>query len=287
MKYIKPIFCAIGMCALGALPGTALAAAEPVGSAIIIKENVFGFGADGARDLSVSDAVYRNEEISAASQSHGELELSDGSKIIVGENSIVLLDDFVVGDGGFRSGSIKVVKGAFRFITGSSKKGAFKVSTPKATIGVRGTFFDVYVDDGKETVVLFRGEVSVCTSSGCQIARRACDVIEIGESGTVKRAPFLGSNRANRADRNYNLVTNQKRFSRPLRAPKVLCNARAAMEALNPPINEGRDSRGNYGIDGTVTGSVPATGGTRGGAAGIAPGNDFGGQISNAVDTSD
>lgn len=256
MKYVTPIFRAIGFCAIVALPGTALAAAEPVGSAIVIKQNVFGFSADGARDLRVSDAVYRNEEISAASGSHGELELSDGSKIIVGENSVVLLDDFVVGDGGFRSGSIKVVKGAFRFITGSSKKGAFTVTTPMATIGVRGTFFDVYVGGGKETVVLFRGEVKVCTSSGCQIARRSCDVIEINEAGVVEKAPFLGSWKANKAERDYNLVDNQNRFSKSLRAPKILCNARAAMEALDPASNEGRDWGGDFGIDSTTTASV-------------------------------
>lgn len=277
MKYVTPIFCAIGMCAFGALPGAALAAPERVGSAKIIKENVFGFGIEGARDLRVSDAVYRNEEISAASNSHGELELSDGSKIIVGENSIVLLDDFVVGEGGFRSGSIKVVKGAFRFITGSSKKGAFTVSTPKATIGVRGTFFDVYVGGGKETIVLFRGEVRVCTSSGCQVARRACDVIEIDEAGVVEKAPFLGSNRANSSERNYNLVKNQGRFSRPLRAPKILCNARAAMEALNPETNQGRDRGGDYGIDTTTTASV---GRSASGGKGATTGGSIGGQTS-------
>lgn len=246
MRYLKPFFCAMAICAYGALLGTALAL-EPVGSATLIKKNVIGFGTKGARDLHASDAVYRNEEISAASKSHGELELSDGSKIIVGENSVVLLDDFVLGKKGFKSGTIKVVRGAFRFITGSSKKGAFTVTTPMATIGVRGTFFDVYVERGKESVVLFRGEVNVCTNSGCQVASRACDVVEINSAGVVEKAPFLGSNRANSAERDYNLVENQRRFSRPLRAPRVLCSARAAIEALNPFNRNGQ--HGNDGYD--------------------------------------
>ncbi|MBL4890442.1 MAG: FecR domain-containing protein [Rhizobiaceae bacterium] len=258
MKYGNPIFCVIGVCAYGALLGTALAAAEPVGSAITIRQNVIGFGANGPRDLRVSDAVYRNEEISASIKSHGELELSDGSKIIVGENSIVLLDDFVLGDGGFKSGTIKVVKGAFRFVTGSSKKGTFTVTTPLATIGVRGTFFDVYVGGGKETVVLFRGEVRVCSRFGCQIARRSCDVIEISSAGIVEKAPFLGSSRANSSERDYNLVNNQGRFTKPLRAPKVLCNARAAMESQNPTGNENLDGNDSFGPrgGGDITGSV-------------------------------
>lgn len=262
MKYRNPIFCAIGICAYGAMLGTALAAAQPVGSAIIIKQNVIGFGANGVRDLRVSDAVYRNEEISASIKSHGELELSDGSKIIVGENSIILLDDFVLGDKGFKSETIKVVKGAFRFVTGRSKKGTFTVTTPLATIGVRGTFFDVYVGDGKETVVLFRGEVRVCSRLGCQIARRSCDVIEISSAGIVEKVPFLGSSRAKSSERDYNLVNNQGRFTKPLRAPKVLCNARAAMESLNPAGNEnfgGNDGFGPKG-GGDVTSSVSPRG---------------------------
>ncbi|MBL4725932.1 MAG: FecR domain-containing protein [Rhizobiaceae bacterium] len=288
MKYVKPTFWAVTICAFGALQGSAFAAAEPVGSAIKIKQDVIGFGAGGSRDLRVKDAVYRNEEISAGLKSHGELELSDGSKIIVGENSVVLLDDFVVGKGGFKSGTIKVIKGAFRFVTGSSKKGTFTVTTPKATIGVRGTFFDVYIEGGKETVVLFRGEVRVCSTSGCQIARRACDVIEIDPAGNVSKAPFFGSNRANGSERDYNLVTNQRRFSRPLRAPKILCNARAAMEALNPVGNDGlRGNDGNYGPSGAgdVTGSVSSGGASKGGGGGSGSGpssptgNSFG-QIS-------
>lgn len=257
MKFLTPIFCAVGICAYGALLGTAMAAAEPVGSAIKIKQNVTGFGAGGARNLRVSDAVFRNEEISASSQSHGELELSDGSKIIVGENSVVLLDDFVVGEGGFKSGTIKVVKGAFRFISGRSKKGAFTVTTPLATIGVRGTFFDVYVDGGKETIVLFHGEVSVCTTLGCQIARRACDVVEVNGLGVVSKAPFFGSRRANRSERNFSLAENQRRFSRPLRASRIPCSVRAAMEMRNPgQYDNGRE--GGYGPSdsGDITGSV-------------------------------
>lgn len=259
MKYFKQFFWTIGICAYGATLFGAAAAVEPVGSAIKIKQNVTGIGTDGTRNLRVSDAVYRNEEISAASKSHGELELSDGSKIIVGENSVVLLDDFVVGDGGFKSGTIKVIRGAFRFVTGrSTKKGTFTVTTPMATIGVRGTFFDVYVGGGKETVVLFRGEVRVCSTSGCQIARRACDVIEIDAAGNVGKAPFLGSNRANSSERDYNLVGNQGRFTKPLRAPKVLCNARAAMEALDPSGNQYRNNGGGNGagIDRDHTGST-------------------------------
>ena len=263
MKFLKPIFCAVGICAYGALLGTALAAADPVGSAIKIRQNVTGFGAGGARNLRVKDAVYRNEEISAASKSHGELELSDGSKIIVGENSVVLLDDFVVGDSGFKSGTIKVVKGAFRFISGRSKKGTFTVTTPLATIGVRGTFFDVYVGDGKETIVLFHGEVSVCTSLGCQIARRACDVIEVNALGVVSKAPFFGSRKANRAERNFSLAANQRRFSRPLRASRIPCSARAAMELRNRHQydNESSDGFGPTG-GGDVTGSVSKGGGS-------------------------
>ena len=58
-------------------------------------------------------------------------------------------------------------KGAFRFITGASPKAAYEIKTPTATMGVRGTVFDVFVaDDGETVVLLHEGGVDVCSAPG-------------------------------------------------------------------------------------------------------------------------
>ena len=95
-------------------------AAEAVGKSVKIVNTVNA--SIGNRQLAPADPVFISEQIEAALQSHGEILLNDNSKVIVGENSVVSLDDFVVGAKGFDSGTFNVAKGAFRLVTGNSKR---------------------------------------------------------------------------------------------------------------------------------------------------------------------
>jgi hypothetical protein len=63
----------------------------------------------------------------------------DETKLVVGPNSTMVIDAFVFSDQNTaRQISINAVKGAFRFITGKSPKDVYSITTPTATIGVRG-----------------------------------------------------------------------------------------------------------------------------------------------------
>ena len=217
-------------------------AGEKVGEAATIRNVVTG---SASGKLAVSDPVFSSERISAEAGAHGELRLNDDSLVIVGENSSISLDDFVVDGGGFRNATVKVAKGAFRFITGNSPKKAFKVKTPLSTIGVRGTTFDIYVDEGTgiTRVVLLRGALTVCTpGSACLAADRTCDIIEVKSRSDIKKVPFLRSAKRTRSqERNeFALTEQQGRFQQRWRAPTASCSGRAAQEAM-----ENRQTRNN------------------------------------------
>ena len=228
-------------------------AAQSVGVAKRIQNDVTG--SSDHRKLAKQDSVYRSESISAGSNSFGEIELSDGAKVLVGENSQVSLDDFVVSGGSFNRAGIKVAKGAFRFISGNSRKGAFNLRTPLSTIGVRGTIFDVYVRDGGATdVVLLRGRVDVCGRAGsCAVVDKPCDIVSVGRNGRVNREPFLRSPERSRLEeiRRFPLLNLQWRFSRGYHAPTATCNDRAARllstspEMRGPETPEGPASEGD------------------------------------------
>lgn len=214
-------------CFIGAMMPEALAVDE-VGQSVRIKNQVNA--SINNRSLAPRDPVFTSESISASTNSHGEILLNDRSKVLVGENSSISLDDFVVGSSGFSNGTIKVAKGAFRFITGNSKKGAFKVETPVSTIGVRGTVFDVYVQpDGNTQVILFRGEVEVCSSSNCVVTNRPCDIIDV-DSAQASEADYLRSRDRQVENDFFNLTDRQNRFQRGWRAPTLTCAARAALD---------------------------------------------------------
>ena len=203
-------------------------AAEQVGQSVRVINVVTG--SLNSRRLAPKDPVFASEAVSAEINSHGEIRLNDNSRIVVGENSVVRLDDFVVGSNGFQQGTIEVAKGAFRFITGNSPKGAFTVKTPVSTIGVRGTVFDVYVDAfGLTRVILFKGEIEACSSSNCVVVNRPCDIAEVTPN-EAHELPYLRSGDRAAEDGDYTLTSRQNRFQLGWRAPVLACAVRAALD---------------------------------------------------------
>jgi len=66
---------------------------------------------------------------------------------------------------------INLTQGALRFITGNANHDAYQINTPTATIGVRGTVFDVYTkDDGELAFAMIDGAIEVCPRGGlCRV----------------------------------------------------------------------------------------------------------------------
>lgn len=224
-------FLASVMSAMMIWPSGPVQAADEVGQSVRIKNRVNA--SLGNRNLKPRDPVFASEQIRAGDASHGEILLNDRSKVLVGENSVISLDDFITGSRGFSSGTIKVAKGAFRFITGNSPKGSMKVETPKSTIGVRGTIFDVYVTaSGVTRVLLFQGEVEVCSRTNCITTSNACDIVEVNDSG-AQELPYLRSGNRDEENASYDLTALQNRFQIGWRAPTLPCAVRAATDPEN------------------------------------------------------
>jgi FecR protein len=142
-------------------------AAPEIGTAVVIKREVVATLGDDKHDLHEGGRVHRTEYLQTGDEAQAELKLDDQTKLALGPNAGLKLDDFVIGkSGGITTISVNFLKGTFRFITGSEKKDAYRIETPSATIGVRGTVFDVYVDGTGDTLVLLHeGEVDICTKT--------------------------------------------------------------------------------------------------------------------------
>ncbi len=140
------------------------------------------------RDLKTSDAVNQNEAIAVAADSLGELKLNDDTKLALGPGSRMVLDKFVY-DPAPSAGTVSVnlLSGAFRFITGLSRKGNYQLRTPSASITVRGTIFDVYVDAAGGTwLLLLEGSVRACNAANqCADVTNPCGVVHITPAGSL------------------------------------------------------------------------------------------------------
>lgn len=180
--------------AAGLLSTVSAQAADPIGSAITISNIVTAEFENDKRRLGTGDDVHQNELIEVGVDSLGELKFRDETKLALGAGSRVVLDKYVY-DPDKTSGSIimNLVKGTFRFITGIAAKPTYLIKTPHASISVRGTIFDVYVEDsGASWLLLIEGAVRVCNDSGrCRTLDEPGKLIRIDEDGKVhKPAPW-------------------------------------------------------------------------------------------------
>src|SRR5436189_5775482 len=92
--------------------------------------------------------------------------MADSTNLSLGPNATLKLDRTVFDDEHhYREVAVRMTSGAFRFVTGHSEKTAYKITTPLATIGVRGTTLDILSQRGRSVIVLQDGAASVCTLS--------------------------------------------------------------------------------------------------------------------------
>lgn len=155
--------------------------AEQAGQTVGVKQSASASGSAGSRVLQVNDPVFTGDMVRTNQVGTAQLELMDETKLVVGPNSQLAIDRFVfAGQSSARDVTVNAVQGTFRFITGKSQKQAYTINTPVASIGVRGTEFDISVAGDNIAVALYGGAMRMCDYSRprrCVDLEDACGVI--------------------------------------------------------------------------------------------------------------
>jgi hypothetical protein len=155
--------------------------AQTIGVAAIVRNDVAQVKGANALAISIGEDVVRNEIVRTGADSSTKLVFSDNTNLAVGPVSTVTLDKFVfAGDSTYQQATVNLVRGAFRFSTGSSDKRAYTINTPVATIGVRGTELDILSERARTVATLNEGQAIVCTRS-----RSKCVTLNPGETAVV------------------------------------------------------------------------------------------------------
>ncbi|MCP5082423.1 MAG: hypothetical protein GY948_12075 [Alphaproteobacteria bacterium] len=180
------------LAALFNLPSSIAQAAERIGSAEKIVNQVTGrIGKARAVRLAVGKSVHRGEQIRSQPESSAEFVFKDQTRLAVGANASVYLDEFVyAGAGKSNKIILNAVKGAFRFASGKAGSKSYSIRTPTSTVGVRGTMFDGYIGpDGSAFIVLLNGEVEVCNHGGaCVQLTDPCECALVQPDGRIQGA---------------------------------------------------------------------------------------------------
>lgn len=133
-----------------ALPGQA--AVGGVGTVTNLSGALFARKAEGvSRTLAVNSAVEQGDTLIAEKRTYGRVKFIDGGEITLRPGSSFVVESYLFDKDKPADDKVVfgLVKGSLRAVTGQvSKRGdpnAYKMKTPAATIGVRGTSFDLKV----------------------------------------------------------------------------------------------------------------------------------------------
>ncbi|MEE4217698.1 MAG: FecR domain-containing protein [Xanthomonadales bacterium] len=116
------------------------------GMVVASRGEVIALSNGGSRELKQGDFIYVSDEIMTSNRSFAVLQFEDGAKVTVRPDSTLIIEAYLYnGDDGDEA-TLSLVEGGLRVITGAMAKSNpenYKVRTPVALMGVRGTEFSI------------------------------------------------------------------------------------------------------------------------------------------------
>jgi len=167
-----------------AAPLSAFAAsADQIGLAVVVKNNVSRVEPTVSK-IAEGDEMIRDEVVQTQAESHAKFVLKDSTNLMLGPNSRLKFDKAVFTDEhGVGDLAVKLGVGSFRFVTGNMAKQSYSITTPVATMGVRGTTLDFLNEITKSTISLKEGQAEVCAGLNCVQLLRAGDTAVVTRNG--------------------------------------------------------------------------------------------------------
>jgi hypothetical protein len=168
------------LCLAAGLTANPVSAQTRVGEAAVIQNEVVRVTGSANSQINVGDSVLRDEIVRTGLESAARLVMADSTNLSLGPSATIKLDRTVFSDEhSYRDIAIGLTSGAFRFVTGHSEKTAYKINTPLATIGVRGTTLDILNQRARNIIVLQDGQGRVCAAGQC------VDLLLPGDSAVI------------------------------------------------------------------------------------------------------
>ncbi|MEP6828489.1 MAG: FecR domain-containing protein [Aestuariivirga sp.] len=195
-----------------------LALADPIATVVAFAGNPTING-----NAVTAHAVVQEHDTIVVSRGNVQLIFNDGTKLVVGESSSLVVEKYLMGSGNTASSfAVDALRGTFRFITGRSAKAAYNIQTANSTIGIRGTGFDFWVNNDTGVVVL-EGNVRLCRkgTKSCVDIDANCHAGVARASGTQALQGFVQS----QSIRNHlPYILDQSRLSQPFHLANQQCD---------------------------------------------------------------
>lgn len=144
------------------------------GRADFVIGQVEAIAADGSRHaLAKGSEIHIGETINTAEGARAQVRFADGGFISLQPNSLFRVDEFSYQNktDGTEKGFFSLLKGGLRAITGAighANRNTYKVNTPVATIGIRGTGYNAVLNNGL-FVNVGEGAISLTNNTGALV----------------------------------------------------------------------------------------------------------------------
>jgi hypothetical protein len=116
-------------------------AEEPIGNVATVVGSATVTRNDKAIPLKPKDDIYLNDVVQTAAKSSLGITFNDATTFNLTASAKITVDNFIYEEGGKNNAALfDVAKGTVAFVAASvAKTGDMKISTPSATLGIRGT----------------------------------------------------------------------------------------------------------------------------------------------------
>ncbi|MCF8466585.1 MAG: FecR family protein [Sneathiella sp.] len=166
------LFSLMAFAAIFKIPHT-FAAAPGVGTVTRIQNTASVIREGQELPIQPGAMILENDEIRSSEAARVEITFIDGTRLTIGENSRIAIDEYVYNPhDNIGKAIISAIQGPFRFITGKIgklKDKRVEVRTNLATIGIRGTDFWGGPSPDIFGVFLLKGTIIVFNSAGGRI----------------------------------------------------------------------------------------------------------------------
>jgi FecR protein len=120
---------------------TQAAPAEPIGNVATLTGSATVTRNNASTPLKLQDDIYLNDVLQTSANSTLGVTFNDATTFNLTANASIMVDNYVYEDGGQQNAAVfDIAKGTVAFVAASvAKTGNMKITTPTATLGIRGT----------------------------------------------------------------------------------------------------------------------------------------------------
>lgn len=147
-------------------------AAESAGRVIMARGDVTAIDENGTtRNLKRRDPIFNHEIIKTGDNSKVQIRFVDNALLALKANSELNIKSYVFSENNIQDDKVimELVAGGFRTLTGKIGKGnkeAYQVNTPAASIGIRGTLYEIQISLNGLLAAVWKGGISLDTPQG-------------------------------------------------------------------------------------------------------------------------